>query len=107
MTADGRGHEALLRHSAPRGFFCFEVLLCGLSSIAETLGSKASRPVSAYAIHIQGYDEVAELRRGPARYFACYHHARPHQSLGDRTTAGVYETPLPRDLRLSLRARGG
>jgi hypothetical protein len=84
-----------------------EVLSCGLSSIAETLGSKASRPVSAYAIHSQGYDEVAELHRGPARYFALDHHARLQQSLGDRTTAGVYETPVPRDPRLSLRARGG
>ena len=58
-------------------------------------------------IYIQGYEEVPELRRGLARYFAFYNHARLHQALGYRTPATVYAMPMPRDRRLSLRARGG
>ena len=57
-------------------------------------------------LYIQGYEEVPELRRGLARYFAFYNHARLHQALGYRTPVAVYETADPRDLRLSLRAGG-
>ena len=65
------------------------------------------RAVKYEDIYIQGYDEVPELRRGLAQYFAFYNHARLHQALGYRTPADVYETPVPRDLTLSLRASGG
>ena len=54
------------------------------------------RAVNYEDIYIQGYDEVPELRCGLAQYFAFYNHARLHQSLGYRTPAAVYATPLPR-----------
>src|SRR5262249_21406354 len=54
------------------------------------------RAVKYEDIYIQGYEEVPELRCGPGRYFAFYNHARLHQSLGYRTPAAVYATPLPR-----------
>jgi hypothetical protein len=51
MAAGGRGHEALLRHSARAGlFFLTEVLLSRLSSIVETLGRKAVRSVNAHSV---------------------------------------------------------
>ena len=58
-------------------------------------------------LSIQGYEEVPELRRGLARYFAFYNHARLRQSLGYRTPAAVYAMPVPCDLRLSLPANEG
>ena len=54
------------------------------------------RAVKYEDLYIQGYEEVPELRRGLARYFAFYNHARLHQALGYRTPAAVYATPLPR-----------
>jgi putative transposase len=60
------------------------------------------RTVKYEDIYIRGYEEVPELRRGLARYFAFYNHARLHQSLGYRTPAAVYAMPVPGDLRLSL-----
>jgi putative transposase len=65
------------------------------------------RTVKYEDVFIQGYDEVPELRRGLARYFAFYNHSRLHQSLGYRTPAAVYETPVHRDLRLSRRVSRG
>ena len=65
------------------------------------------RAVKYEDTYIQGYEEVPELRRGLARYFAFYNHARLHQSLGYRTPAAVYATPVPCDLRLSLPASEG
>ena len=53
------------------------------------------RAVKYEDIYIPGYDEVPELRRGLARYFASYNHARLHQSLGYRTPAAVYEASVP------------
>ena len=58
-------------------------------------------------VYIQGYEEVPELRRGLARYFAFYNHARLHQALGYRTPAAVYAMPVPCDLRLSRPASQG
>jgi putative transposase len=60
------------------------------------------RTVKYEDIYIQGYDEVPELRRGLARYFAFYNHARLHQALGYRTPAAVHAMPAPPDRRLSL-----
>ena len=65
------------------------------------------RAVKYEDIYIQGYEEVPELRRGLARYFAFYNHARLHQALGYRTPAAVYAMPVPCDLRLSLPASEG
>jgi putative transposase len=65
------------------------------------------RAVKYEDLYIRGYENVPALRRGLARYFAFYNHARLHQALGYRTPATIYETADPRDLRLSLRARGG
>ena len=65
------------------------------------------RAVKYEDISIQAYEDVPELRRGLARYFAFYNDARLHQSLGYRTPAVVYGTPASRDLRLSLPANGG
>ena len=39
------------------------------------------RAVKNEDIYIQGYDGVTALRRGLARYFAFYNHARLHQAL--------------------------
>ena len=65
------------------------------------------RAVKYEDIYIQGYEEVPELRRGLARYFAFYNHARLHQALGYRTPAAVYATPLPRDLQAITGERAG
>ena len=65
------------------------------------------RSVKYEDIYIQGYEEVPELRRGLARYFAFYNHARLHQALGYRTPAAVYAMPVPCDLRLPLPASEG
>ena len=65
------------------------------------------RAVKYEDIYIRGYEEVPELRRGLARYFAFYNHARLHQALGYRTPAAVYAMPVPGDLRLSLPASEG
>src|SRR4051812_20254059 len=54
------------------------------------------RAVKYEDLYIRGYEEVPELRRGLARYFAFYNHARLHQSLGYRTPAVVYGTSAPR-----------
>ena len=62
------------------------------------------RSVKYVDVYIRGYEEVPELQSGLGRYFTFYNHARPHQSLGYRTPAAVYETQAPRDLRLSLPA---
>jgi putative transposase len=65
------------------------------------------RNVKYEDVYIRGYEEVPELQSGLGRYFTFYNHARPHQSLGYRTPAMVYKTPVPGDLRLSRRASGG
>ena len=49
------------------------------------------RSVKYEDIYIQGYDTVPGLHRGLARYFAFYNDERPHQSLGYRTPAAVYQ----------------
>jgi putative transposase len=48
------------------------------------------RTVKYEDIYIKGYESVAELRRGLARYFAFYNGERLHQSLGYSTPAAVY-----------------
>jgi putative transposase len=53
------------------------------------------RAVKYEDIYIRGYEEVPELRRGLARYFASYNHARLHQALGYRTPAAIHEAPVP------------
>jgi putative transposase len=63
------------------------------------------RAVKYEDIYIQCYDEVAELRRGLARYLAFYDHARLHQALGHGRPAPVYKLPAPCDLMLSLPPR--
>jgi putative transposase len=49
------------------------------------------RSVKYEDIYIRGYETVAELRRGLARYFAFYNDDRLHQSLDYRTPAAVYQ----------------
>src|SRR5262249_50275378 len=65
------------------------------------------RTVKYEDIYIQGYEEVPRLRRGLARDFAVYNHARLHQALSVRPPAGVHAMPVPCDLRLSLPASEG
>jgi putative transposase len=48
------------------------------------------RGVKYEDIYIRGYERVAELHRGLARYFAFYNDERLHQSLDYRTPAAVY-----------------
>src|SRR3954469_10693863 len=48
------------------------------------------RTVKYEDIYIRGYEAVAELQRGLARYFAFYNQERLHQSLGYETPAVVY-----------------
>src|SRR6476646_2935837 len=48
------------------------------------------RTVKYEDIYIRGYETVAELLRGLARYFAFYNQERLHQSLGYETPAEVY-----------------
>jgi putative transposase len=62
------------------------------------------RAVQYEGPYIQGDEEVPELRRGLARYFAFCSHARLHQALGYRTPAAVYAMPARCDFRLSLTA---
>jgi putative transposase len=57
---------------------------------------RRGRAVKYEDVYLQGYEEVPELRRGLARYFAFSNHARLHQVLGYRTPAAVSETPWPR-----------
>jgi putative transposase len=62
------------------------------------------RAVKYEDISVQGYDEVPDLRRGLARYFAFCNRLRLNQALGYRTPTAVHAMPVPCDLRLSLRA---
>jgi putative transposase len=48
------------------------------------------RSVKYEDIYIRGYETVAELHRGLAKYFAFYNNERLHQSLDYRTPAAVY-----------------
>jgi len=48
------------------------------------------RAVKYEDIYIRGYETVAELLQGLARYFAFYNQERLHQSLGYETPAEVY-----------------
>jgi putative transposase len=48
------------------------------------------RSVKYEDVFIRGYEGVAELRAGLARYFRFYNEERRHQSLGYRTPAEVY-----------------
>ena len=48
------------------------------------------RSVKYEDVFIRGYESVAELRAGLARYFGFYNEERRHQSLGYRTPAEVY-----------------
>jgi putative transposase len=70
------------------------------------------RAVKYEDIYLQGSEEVPELRRGLARYFAFSNHARLHQALGYqalgyRTPAAVHAMPVPGDRGLSLPASEG
>jgi putative transposase len=54
------------------------------------------RSVKYEDVYIRGYKEVPDLQSGLGRYFTFYNQARPHQSLGYRTPAAVYKTPVAR-----------
>jgi putative transposase len=62
------------------------------------------RAVKYEDISVQGYDEVPDLRRGLAWYFAFSNRSRLHQALGNRAPAEVHAMPVRCDLRLSLPA---
>ncbi len=49
------------------------------------------RAVKYEDIYLWRYEGVPELRQGLARYFGYYNEGRPHQGLGYRTPAEVYE----------------
>jgi putative transposase len=48
------------------------------------------RTVKYEDVYLRGYETVAQLRAGLARYFAFYNQRRRHQSLGYRTPQQVY-----------------
>ena len=50
------------------------------------------RSVKYEDVFIKGYETVAELRAGLARYFRFYNEGWRHQSLGYQTPAEVYKT---------------
>jgi putative transposase len=45
-------------------------------------------------VYLKGYANMAELTLGLAQYFTFYNAARPHQSLGYKTPAGVYRSGI-------------
>ena len=49
------------------------------------------RSVTYEEVYIKDYASPKEARRGLEGYFAYYNHERPHQALGYRTPAEVYE----------------
>jgi putative transposase len=49
------------------------------------------RSVKYEDVYLRGYETVRELERGLTAYFEFYNEERPHQSLGYRTPAVVYE----------------
>ena len=49
------------------------------------------RTVKYEEIYLRSYDSPREARQGLGRYLAFYNQERPHQSLGYRTPAEVYE----------------
>jgi putative transposase len=49
------------------------------------------RSVKYEDIYLRGYEGVPDLQRGLGRYFPFYNEARPHQGLGYRTPAAVYQ----------------
>jgi putative transposase len=49
------------------------------------------RTVKYEDIYLRGYEAVPHLRQGLGRYFPYYNQERPHQALGYRTPAAVYQ----------------
>lgn len=49
------------------------------------------RSVKYEDVYIKGYETAQALRVGLGDYFQLYNHARPHQSLGYKTPASVYQ----------------
>jgi putative transposase len=49
------------------------------------------RTVKYEDIYLRGYEAVPQLRQGLGRYFPYYNQERPHQALGYRTPAAVYQ----------------
>ena len=50
------------------------------------------RSVKYEDVYLKGYSNAMELMIGLAEYFVFYNDERPHQSLRNRTPAGVYDT---------------
>jgi len=50
------------------------------------------RSVKYEDVYLKGYGNAMELMIGLAEYFVFYNDERPHQSLRNRTPAGVYDT---------------
>lgn len=50
------------------------------------------RTVKYEDIYLRGYETVPELTQGLGRYFPFYNEDRPHQALGYRTPAEVYQS---------------
>ncbi len=50
------------------------------------------RNVKHEDVYLKGYANMAELMVGLAQYFAFYNGERPHQSLGYKTPASVYQS---------------
>ena len=50
------------------------------------------RSVKYEDVYLKGYSNAMELMIGLAEYFVFYNDERPHQSLGNRTPAEVYDT---------------
>jgi len=52
------------------------------------------RNVKHEDVYLKGYATMGELMVGLTEYFAFYNGERPHQSLGDQTPQGVYQTGI-------------
>jgi transposase InsO family protein len=53
----------------------------------ESAGLRCPAPLN----YLNDYERVSEARSGIERWFEFYNHRRPHQSLGYRTPAAIYQ----------------
>jgi putative transposase len=52
------------------------------------------RSVKYEEVYLHAYDDMIEAKSGLGRYFVFYNDERPHQALGYRTPAAVYDASL-------------
>ena len=64
----------------------------GPATNGDIITRDATRSVKYEDVYLKGYSNAMELMIGLAEYFVFYNDERPHQSLRNRTPAGVYDT---------------